>query len=170
MSTNRKALVLILLVIFMICGLFVFSISYNMYESRKTPDDSKLILSDRLFFEELSRKDVALRDALLKFKQAVLSNNLNDIYEMRDQKFKDMVSKEVYLKRKENTHYKAVYFDSEKSSVGGNRADLVVTYVQATGFNDAVFTLADHWILDDRDRSWRFISNGFSWGSDVFNR
>lgn len=106
---------------------------------------------------------------LMKFRKAVLTRDLNHMYEIRTDLYKKTVTPDYFVNKlmRDEKFPSEVYFSFTNSKIQKDRITIRAFYVMI----DPKFTYCnesnDQWKFDQNTNSWRFVGNQVSWGSPI---
>lgn len=125
--------------------------------------------NDSRFFRKYEITSPSLCLALIKYRTAAISRNVDHLYSIRTESFKKVVSREVFeTQLLNNVKMPTEILYSEKQSiVTDDTAKLNVFYFQTDGKFDYVITSSDQWTFDAKHKQWLLVSNSLSWGSSI---
>lgn len=125
--------------------------------------------NDSKFFDKYKITNSLLCLALIKYRTAAISRDVNYLYSVRLESFKKVVSREVFETQLLNNVKmpKKILYSENQNIITDDTAKLNAYYFQTDGKFDYVITSCDQWKFDAKCKQWSLVSNSLSWGSSI---
>jgi hypothetical protein len=155
-----------------IIGLIFLPCLSNFCNADLPPSQAEILQlkkNDSRFFREYEITSPLLCLALIEYRKAAISRNVDHLYSIRTEPFKKVVSREVFETQLLNNVKMPteILYSKNQSIVTEDTAKLNVFYFQTDGNFDYVITSTDQWKFDTKHKQWLLVSNSLSWGSSI---